>query len=68
MALQKVPKFEEEGLTDFLIRVIEERDRLDSQRLSKITANHSLLLQSPNGKVFEIKVDDAGVISATQVA
>jgi hypothetical protein len=68
MALQKVPEFREPGLTDFLNQVIQERERLDGQRLSKITANHSVLLQSPAGKVYEVKVNDAGVISATLVA
>ena len=64
----KVPEFKEPGLTDFLVRVLEERDRVRKDLLSSHTANNSVLLQSPGKKVYEVKVDDAGVISATLVA
>ena len=64
----RVPEFKEPGLTDFLIRVLEDRDRGREDYLKSKTANHSLLLISPGMKVYEIKVDDAGVISATLVA
>jgi hypothetical protein len=64
----RVPIFQEPGLTQFLVDLIAERDRFALDRLSRITANHSVLLQSPGGKVYEVKVNDAGVISATLVA
>jgi hypothetical protein len=64
----RVPEFQEPGLTKFLSQMASDReDKLD-QKLSKQTANHSLLLQSSGGKVYEIKVDDAGIITATLVA
>jgi hypothetical protein len=63
-----VPNFEEPGLTDFLVRVLTERERVESQLLSRQTANNSVLLYSPSLKVYEIKVSDAGAISATLVS
>jgi hypothetical protein len=56
------------GLTDFLTRMIAERVREDEDRLSKKTANHSLLLQSSGGKVYEITVSDVGALVITLVA
>jgi len=64
----KVPPFKEPGLSTFLTDMVKERDRLLATRLSSLTANKSLLLFSPSEKVYEIKVDDAGVITATLVA
>lgn len=32
--------------------------------LSSQTANHSVLLQSPDGKVFEVTIDDTGALKA----
>lgn len=65
---QRVPTFKEPGLTDFLVRLVQDRDRLLEDRLSRITANQSVLLQSPVGKVYEVKVNDAGALTITQVA
>lgn len=56
------------GLTDTLVRALDERDRLIATKLAKDRANHSVLLQSPAGKVYEITVDDAGVLVSTLVA
>lgn len=64
----KVPEFKEPGLTDFLVRVEAERNREMSNLLSAVSGNRSVLLLSPSKKVYEVKVSDAGVISATLVA
>jgi len=64
----KVPIFQVPGLTDYLSRTATAQERADMDKLSKITANHSLLLQSSGGKVWEVKVSDTGVLSTTQVA
>jgi hypothetical protein len=64
----KVPEFEEKGLTDFLVRMLAEQERVHNGYLTKNVANHSVLLQSPGGKVYEVKVNDAGVIAATLVS
>jgi hypothetical protein len=64
----KVPEFKEPGLTDFLIRVEAERNRDLGNLVSAISGNRSLLLLSPSKKVYEIKVSDAGAITATLVA
>jgi hypothetical protein len=63
----KVPEFKEPGLTDFLARVEAERNRDLRNLLSAVTGNRSVLLLSPSRKTYEIKVNDAGVISATLV-
>ena len=66
----KVPDFKEPGLTDFLVRLLEERDRVRDGLLSSVTANHSLLLQSAytGGKVYEVTVDNTGTLVVTLVA
>lgn len=64
----RVPNFKEPGLTDFLNHQFGDVDRKLTTVLSKITANHSVLLQSPAGKVYEITVNDAGTLVATLVA
>jgi hypothetical protein len=64
----RVPDFKEPGLTDFLTRVLEERDRVTSSLMSRQSANNSVLLYSPSMKVYELKVNDAGAVSATLVS
>jgi len=63
----RVPNFKEPGLTDFLVRMDQDQARLHETYLSRMTANHALLLQSPLGKVYEVKVNDAGAITVTQL-
>ena len=63
----KVPNFKEPGLSDFLRRQVEERDRLLSLKLDRFTANHSIFLISPSEKVWEITISDAGTLTATLV-
>jgi len=41
---------------------------LEKRYVSKETANDSVILQSPNKSVWEIKVSDAGAITATKVS
>ena len=62
MALQKVPTFVESGLTEFLTKLIEERNRLLARKLDKVSANDSVLLISPGNKVYAVRVDDVGVL------
>lgn len=64
----KVPVFRDPAVTDFLTRYIESKDREYKMVMSRVSANDSLLLFSPSRKVYEVRVDDAGVISATLVA
>jgi len=64
----KVPDFREPGLSDFLRRVEADRDRVANSVLSAVSGNHSVLLLSPGKKTYEIKVSDAGAITATLVS
>jgi hypothetical protein len=64
----KVPQFKEPGLTDFLTKSQTESSRVQNGFMTKATANNSVLLYSPSMKVYEVKVSDAGVLSATLVA
>lgn len=66
--MMKVPQFQDPEVTKFLTEYLRELDRTNKDVLKLSTANKSLLLYSPSLKVFEIKVSDAGVISATKVA
>jgi len=64
----KVPNFKDPDVTKFLTEMLREFDRTDKQVLSAVTGNKSVLLYSPSLKVFEIKVSDAGAITATKVS
>lgn len=64
----KVPNFKEPGLTEFLIRVQNERERIEATLMSRSSANQSVYLYSPSKKVYEVKVSDAGALSVTLVA
>jgi hypothetical protein len=65
--MMKIPNFKEPQLTRFLTDMSKEVQTFRIDTMSKTEANHSLLLLSPSRKVYEIKVDDAGVLSATLV-
>jgi len=64
----RVPDFEDPEVTKFFNTLIRELDRVATDYMQVRSANNSLLLYSPSLKVFEIKVSDTGVITATQVA
>jgi hypothetical protein len=64
----KVPNFKDPEVTKFLIEYFRETERTDKDYMRATTGNKSLLLYSPSLKVFEIKVSDTGVITATKVS
>lgn len=64
----RIPNFKEPELTKFLTEWDREIDRLRKDALSKVTANQSVLLQSPGNKVWEVTVTDAGALVLTKVA
>ena len=64
----RVPQFDVPGLTRFLVDMAEGIERHRKLHLSTVTANASLLLQSPAGKVYEVKVDDTGALFLTLVS
>jgi hypothetical protein len=64
----RVPQFKEPGLTKFLEDLDNDLRRAQIFNVNSRTARDSALLQSPSGKVYAVKVDDAGVISTTLVA
>lgn len=65
--MRSVPKFKEPELTRFLEDLLKEVTIRDKDKLYASKANHSVLLLSPSLKTYEIKIDDAGVLSATLV-
>jgi len=64
----KIPNFKDIEITKFLTDWDKEITRNHRESLSKVTANYSLLLMSPNKRVYEITVDDDGILTATQVS
>lgn len=64
----KIPQFKEPGLSEFITRLIEDRDRTTREKLDKVRANTSVLLYSPSKKVYEVTVSDAGALVVTLVA
>jgi len=64
----RIPKFEDPEVTQFMVEFLRDQERVNRGKLNAEAANRSVLLYSPSKKVYEIKVDDAGVITATKVA
>lgn len=64
----KVPQFKDPDVTKFLTEMVRDNDKNNKNLLSSITANHSLLLQSSDLKVFEITVTSAGALVITKVS
>jgi len=64
----RVPKFDDPALHKFMLEVDAEMRRMEKESLSLTRANRSVLLYSPSKKVYELKVDDSGVVSTTLVA
>ena len=64
----RVPALKDKDVEKFLVDWDKENERQFSERLSRVRANHSLLLLSPNKIVYEITVTDDGTLIATQVA
>jgi len=64
----RVPNFKDADLTKFLVEWDREISSNKDNALSKNQANHSLLLLSPSKIVYEVKVDDAGVLTTTRIA
>jgi len=62
------PTFADQEMNRFFTDWQSEIDRIKRDSLSAITANRAVLLYSPSKKVYEIKVNDSGVISATLVS
>jgi len=56
-----------DGRRRFFNTLIEWMDREINRRHQIGTAQSSVLLTSPNGSVYEVKVSNAGVLSATLV-
>jgi hypothetical protein len=66
--VKKIPDFKDPEVAKFMTEFMREVDNKDKEYLKLGTANRSLLLYSPSLKVFEIKVSDTGVITATKVS
>jgi len=65
----KVPNFQDPAVSKFLIELLRDFDRSDKDVLSSTTANHSLLLITPDKtKVYEITISNAGAIVTTKVS
>lgn len=63
-----VPFFKDvPGLTRFLTDWARSVEGEHETLMSRVSANHSLLLRSPAGKIYEVTVDDAGVLVSTLV-
>jgi len=64
----RIPKFEDPEVTKFMIEFMRDQERVNRNKLDAETANRSVLLYSPNKKVYEVTVNDAGVLVITKVA
>jgi hypothetical protein len=66
--LAKSPAFKEEGLKSYFDKLVVDLIREFVARSTKTEAVDNILLMSPAGKVFKVTVDDAGVLSTTEMA
>jgi hypothetical protein len=63
----KVPNFSDPVLSKFLVDMMKDLENTDKDSLSKVTANHSVLLQSQDKTVWEVTVSNAGAMVITKV-
>ena len=64
----RIPKFDDEELNKFMIEFVRDNERSMRDKLDLNTANRAVLLYSPSKKVYELTVDDSGVLAITKVA
>jgi len=64
----RIPKFDDPRLNEFLVQWELEQQRIRKDMMTSISGNRALLLYSPSKKVYEVTVDDAGVLTTTKVA
>ena len=63
----RIPNFKDAEVTKFFTAWTKDQDKQMKDVLKSNTANHSVLLQSPSNKVYEITVSDAGALVVTLV-
>jgi hypothetical protein len=64
----RIPKFEDPEVTQFMVEFMRDQERTNRGKLNAETANRSVLLYSPSKKVYEVTVNDSGVLVVTKVA
>ena len=64
----RIPKFEDPEVTKFANEWMRDRERIDRGKMDANIANRALLLYSSSKKVYEVTVDDSGVLHVTYVA
>jgi len=64
----RIPKFEDSEVTKFMVEFLRDQERTNRGKLNAETANRSVLLYSPSKKVYEVTVNDSGVLVATKVS
>jgi hypothetical protein len=63
----KVPVFPDPVLTQYLTDLAKEQAEAGQNYLTKGSANHSLLLQSPSNSIYEVLVNDLGVVNTNLI-
>ena len=64
----RIPKFEDPEVTQFMVEFMRDQERVNRGKLNAEAANRSVLLYSPSKKVYEVTVNDSGVLVATKVS
>lgn len=63
----KVPIFSDPALTQYLTDLAKEQEDTNKNYLTKGSANHSVLLQSPSNSIYEVLVNDLGIVNTNLV-
>ena len=64
----RIPSFKDPELNKFMIEYMRDQEREARTKMDANTANRALLLYSPSKKVYEVTVNDSGVLVVTKVA
>jgi len=64
----RIPNFKDNDITKFMIEYMRDQEREARTKMDANTANRALLLYSPSKKVYEVTVNDSGVLVVTKVA
>jgi hypothetical protein len=64
----RIPPFKDVELNKFFIDLNKELENIRKETVSNITGNRSVLLVSPDLKVWEVTVTNVGALVVTKVA
>ena len=64
----RIPNFNDPEVTKFIVEFIRDQERTGRNKMDANKANRAVLLYSPSKKVYELTVNDSGVLQIVKVS